>query len=113
MSSHQHLVVAANRIGGIAEGARRAAVGIHDDVPAGEHFAHEIRHHALVGDLQSRAVVVERAGHLRRDAVLLGKDYAERLAETLGLVVAGPRPGTCLLYTSDAADERSSVDLGG
>ena len=23
------------------------------------------------------------------------------------------RPGTCLLYTSDAADERSSVDLGG
>ena len=22
-------------------------------------------------------------------------------------------PGTCLLYTSDAADERSSVDLGG
>ena len=24
-----------------------------------------------------------------------------------------PRPWTCLLYTSDAADERSSVDLGG
>ena len=23
------------------------------------------------------------------------------------------RVGTCLLYTSDAADERSSVDLGG
>ena len=23
------------------------------------------------------------------------------------------RPQTCLLYTSDAADERSSVDLGG
>ena len=23
------------------------------------------------------------------------------------------RPGDCLLYTSDAADERSSVDLGG
>ena len=23
------------------------------------------------------------------------------------------RPDTCLLYTSDAADERSSVDLGG
>ena len=23
------------------------------------------------------------------------------------------RPNTCLLYTSDAADERSSVDLGG
>ena len=25
----------------------------------------------------------------------------------------GPRLGSCLLYTSDAADERSSVDLGG
>ena len=24
-----------------------------------------------------------------------------------------PTPGACLLYTSDAADERSSVDLGG
>ena len=24
-----------------------------------------------------------------------------------------PHPSTCLLYTSDAADERSSVDLGG
>mgnify|MGYP003380409738 CR=1 FL=1 len=24
-----------------------------------------------------------------------------------------PQPRTCLLYTSDAADERSSVDLGG
>ena len=29
--------------------------------------------------------------------------------ESGGLAV----PGTCLLYTSDAADERSSVDLGG
>ena len=28
-----------------------------------------------------------------------------------GLVIAGPC--SCLLYTSDAADERSSVDLGG
>ena len=26
---------------------------------------------------------------------------------------AAHRPGGCLLYTSDAADERSSVDLGG
>ena len=25
----------------------------------------------------------------------------------------GGQPGSCLLYTSDAADERSSVDLGG
>ena len=29
-------------------------------------------------------------------------------------IVAGEQPDTCcLLYTSDAADERSSVDLGG
>ena len=31
-------------------------------------------------------------------------------AERLGKLKPG---GTCLLYTSDAADERSSVDLGG
>ena len=31
-----------------------------------------------------------------------------------GLVgVTHPHDGFCLLYTSDAADERSSVDLGG
>ena len=36
-----------------------------------------------------------------------------------GIVASGPRsrreaqPYACLLYTSDAADERSSVDLGG
>ena len=30
-------------------------------------------------------------------------------------IIQGPRgdTGPCLLYTSDAADERSSVDLGG
>ena len=27
--------------------------------------------------------------------------------------IAEPKAGGCLLYTSDAADERSSVDLGG
>ena len=30
-----------------------------------------------------------------------------------GVLVGLPLPGVCLLYTSDAADERSSVDLGG
>src|SRR5678815_2306148 len=29
------------------------------------------------------------------------------------LLVRAEIPGVCLLYTSDAADERSSVDLGG
>ena len=44
--------------------------------------------------------------------------------QTLALALAGPLAGSfagnidamansCLLYTSDAADERSSVDLGG
>ena len=30
-----------------------------------------------------------------------------------GALGAGTRPGACLFYTSDAADERSRVDLGG
>ena len=30
-----------------------------------------------------------------------------------GQQVRGPETDACLLYTSDAADERSSVDLGG
>ena len=35
------------------------------------------------------------------------------LALPAGVPVAELLPGICLLYTSDAADERSSVDLGG
>ena len=31
----------------------------------------------------------------------------------LALAAVGERESSCLLYTSDAADERSSVDLGG
>ena len=36
-----------------------------------------------------------------------------RLNMNLTVLPPGIEPGTCLLYTSDAADERSSVDLGG
>ena len=40
-----------------------------------------------------------------------------RLLDQRGEVFDAPAPGelptSCLLYTSDAADERSSVDLGG
>ena len=48
----------------------------------------------------------------------LGVDLdAQGLERALGRVAAaalrGGRDGGCLLYTSDAADERSSVDLGG
>ena len=36
------------------------------------------------------------------------------ISTLLGLILClGAMAGTCLLYTSDAADERSSVDLGG
>ena len=38
----------------------------------------------------------------------------ETLREANGVGLAAPQVGRpCLLYTSDAADERSSVDLGG
>ena len=38
----------------------------------------------------------------------------DKRAELLaGIVVEGRHADPCLLYTSDAADERSSVDLGG
>ena len=36
-----------------------------------------------------------------------------RQAARVRAVVADPLEVDCLLYTSDAADERSSVDLGG
>ena len=35
------------------------------------------------------------------------------MRKDLGLVLDEARRNGCLLYTSDAADERSSVDLGG
>ena len=37
----------------------------------------------------------------------------EAVTQTLARRERGDRPSGCLLYTSDAADERSSVDLGG
>ena len=39
------------------------------------------------------------------------KDYAENII--VGFARIAGRSLGCLLYTSDAADERSSVDLGG
>ena len=37
----------------------------------------------------------------------------ERLVSLIDSFLLDPDSYTCLLYTSDAADERSSVDLGG
>ena len=50
------------------------------------------------------------------EVVEMMKTYEDQTA-TCGFIAIsyGTReaPSTCLLYTSDAADERSSVDLGG
>ena len=40
-------------------------------------------------------------------------DPPPELPEVRDIVIPDDAHGTCLLYTSDAADERSSVDLGG
>ena len=45
----------------------------------------------------------ERSSQQTEVAIMLGRRIPNRYILT----------GTCLLYTSDAADERSSVDLGG
>ena len=37
----------------------------------------------------------------------------EKIYRPISQPVSAHLPGSCLLYTSDAADERSSVDLGG
>ena len=42
-----------------------------------------------------------------RQLAAIAENIREKVAE------AGVKGGRCLLYTSDAADERSSVDLGG
>ena len=60
------------------------------------------------------------------DEVILGDDIAVRIAvravnramdledeRTSGCSLVNRQVQVCLLYTSDAADERSSVDLGG
>ena len=51
---------------------------------------------------------------LARIAVSNGTDTGRRRHSPGEHLPLGPRrPSVCLLYTSDAADERSSVDLGG
>ena len=47
---------------------------------------------------------------------VIGVDGDKGMHAIVGLDFVAPaalRRGSCLLYTSDAADERSSVDLGG
>ena len=61
-----------------------------------------------LGDVYKRQVV-ERVTCAQPE-----RDQVERAGEQRPIGGArGQRHGHCLLYTSDAADERSSVDLGG
>ena len=55
------------------------------------------------------AVLTEIGGNLISSFKLLGYSPAQEFA----LEKASAKLFGCLLYTSDAADERSSVDLGG
>src|SRR5678815_5102296 len=66
----------------------------------------------LLGGLQDRRAVRIDLGDVEEAAeglALLGEDL---LQDGIAAVVFD-LSHTCLLYTSDAADERSSVDLGG
>ena len=51
--------------------------------------------------------------HAHRGTQLHGVLLDGELAGEPERLDAGEQNGVCLLYTSDAADERSSVDLGG
>ena len=57
------------------------------------------------------ARLVQHAG--QTGELLHGKRLAAAIDLDAGLIEQVGQLGTCLLYTSDAADERSSVDLGG
>ena len=61
-----------------------------------------------LGDVYKRQAGGRPAGRRRR-----AEARGRRLHQGLRRQVQGRRLHLCLLYTSDAADERSSVDLGG
>mgnify|MGYP003381676842 CR=1 FL=1 len=57
--------------------------------------------------IRDRLILAGVAVDAVMDSVSVITTYKEKLGE-LGIIFC-----SCLLYTSDAADERSSVDLGG
>src|SRR5674536_290534 len=67
-----------------------------------------------VGDVRIQHLLARRIEGSDRLAGAVG-DGADTLrrAEATVRRQPGVRPGHCLLYTSDAADEEDSVDLGG
>ena len=67
-----------------------------------------------LGDVYKRQVIVH-PGFNGRVGLVLAVVHGAHMRDTFGVVQAhgGGVVEGCLLYTSDAADERSSVDLGG
>ena len=61
-----------------------------------------------LGDVYKRQVQNVQRGMVPR---IMGRSYA--IEADLNIPETGAEGVICLLYTSDAADERSSVDLGG
>ena len=70
-----------------------------------------------LGDVYKRQVVISAGFAELGPEGLLEQERLRDLARRSGMRMVGPNCmgilNTCLLYTSDAADERSSVDLGG
>ena len=56
-----------------------------------------------------RQEVPELNTYVKRGKIIQRK----QVDATVSVLLPGGQMGSCLLYTSDAADERSSVDLGG
>ena len=61
-----------------------------------------------LGDVYKR-----QPGHRFFIGASVAKEYLKFGKTTFGIFWQGIQGNGCLLYTSDAADERSSVDLGG
>ena len=69
-----------------------------------------------LGDVYKRQVLRRRADGYAPDGPIQIHTRLPQPGETVTTLDGATRklePYTCLLYTSDAADERSSVDLGG
>ena len=67
----------------------------------------------LVGDLRLGTGQRQAVEVIARLAERQAADFMQRLGADPNMPRLDAQPGACLLYTSDAADERSSVDLGG
>ena len=61
----------------------------------------------------SEMCIRDRDMTLPADAELVTASAAAVIKAAMNRAIANILHRTCLLYTSDAADERSSVDLGG